>query len=329
MFQLVLICPAAGGGGVNKQRRQQKSRDKIDPKSGAPDVVHNKKGKEVITGNKFDALKISYPAYHVDVTFSSGSKDKHELISNGPKLLIRMKWPRKEPPLIQPKIVTDDKFKPLLDKLHKAIESGPRETSQPKTSTQELVKGERALGFHHPFNIKSAMNVHVVGPNHLRFNVEEEKPPDPSGVSPPSDPMRDNTVPVTQDQVATYGPSHHVGQDVIGLLVEDECKILTWNIRGAMSLVGRRHTRELIHHYRPSIVTILETQCLFHKVGRFWNKLGFQKVHIVEVVGHAGGIWVMVERGCNFRAKAQYPWGVMSYGIIYDNLDQGYLSLGC
>ncbi|KAJ1403262.1 hypothetical protein SESBI_27410 [Sesbania bispinosa] len=212
---------------VNKQRRKQKSRDKIDPKSGAPDVVRNKKGKEVITGNKFDALKISDPANHVDVTFSSGSKDKHKLISNGPKLLIRKKRPRNEPPLIQPKIITDDKFKPLLDKFRKAIESSLGETSQPKTSTQELVKGERALGFHHPFNIKSAMNVHVVGPNHLWFNDEEEKPPDPSGVSPPTDPMRDNTMPVTQDQVAASGPSHNVGQDVIGLLVEDDPSMKT------------------------------------------------------------------------------------------------------
>ncbi|KAJ1401754.1 hypothetical protein SESBI_28514 [Sesbania bispinosa] len=61
--------------------------------------------------------------------------------------------------------------------------SGSGETSKstiPKSGNQE----HGALACEKlPFNIQTIMQVEVVGPNHLRFIDEEDKPPDPSNDS--------------------------------------------------------------------------------------------------------------------------------------------------
>lgn len=45
--------------------------------------------------------------------------------------------------------------------------------------------------------------------------------------------------------------------------------LLCWNIRGVINVVGRRHSRELIRQYRPSMVVLIETHSPFQKSENF------------------------------------------------------------
>lgn len=78
-----------------------------------------------------------------------------------------------------------------------------------------------------------------------------------------------------------------------------DISILCWNIRGAVNPAGRRHARELVRKHRPSLVILVETHSPFVKTEGFWRGLGYKAVGISEAQGHAGGIWVLVEAGCD------------------------------
>lgn len=78
---------------------------------------------------------------------------------------------------------------------------------------------------------------------------------------------------------------------------------LCWNIRGVVNRADKRHTRELVKRYSPSIVIVFETHCLFSKVERFWHKLGYYVGGIVEAQGQAGGIWLLVKRSYCFTVN--------------------------
>lgn len=73
--------------------------------------------------------------------------------------------------------------------------------------------------------------------------------------------------------------------------------ILSWNIMGVVNKIGRRHSRELVHNYKPGLVILMETHCSFYKAMRFWKWLGFEAYGIAEANGHAGGLWVLSEVG--------------------------------
>lgn len=70
-----------------------------------------------------------------------------------------------------------------------------------------------------------------------------------------------------------------------------EFSIMAWNIRGAASVVAKRHLKEYLQQFKPYMVILLETHVQFFKVKRFWNHTGYSVVNIVEASGHAGGIW--------------------------------------
>lgn len=72
---------------------------------------------------------------------------------------------------------------------------------------------------------------------------------------------------------------------------------LSWNIRGAMNLTGKRHARELVRKYKPSIVILVETHCSFGSVDRFWQRLGYEGAAISEAQGHSAGILILLEKG--------------------------------
>ncbi|KAF1881788.1 hypothetical protein Lal_00014538 [Lupinus albus] len=75
---------------------------------------------------------------------------------------------------------------------------------------------------------------------------------------------------------------------------------ISWNIRGAINRNGRRHARELVINYNPSMVILQETHCQFKDDEIFWNGLCFQSCGIVEDTSQAGGIWVLGAIGSCF-----------------------------
>ena len=68
---------------------------------------------------------------------------------------------------------------------------------------------------------------------------------------------------------------------------------MCWNIRKAVSRVDKRHVKELVHHFHPSVFIILETHIAFADVEEFWKKLGYMLVGIFEAHGRSIGIWVL------------------------------------
>lgn len=73
----------------------------------------------------------------------------------------------------------------------------------------------------------------------------------------------------------------------------DNFSVLAWNIRGAFSNGTKRHIRDLIRLYHPSIFCVFETHGLFMKAERFWTSIGYKPLFIHEARGHSGGIWVL------------------------------------
>jgi len=82
----------------------------------------------------------------------------------------------------------------------------------------------------------------------------------------------------------------------------DDFIVLSWNVRGATNATSKRHCKELIKKYHPSICVLLETHVQFGRVASFWNRLGYFPAVIVEANGHAGGIWVLTSGG-NFSVS--------------------------
>ncbi|KAJ6327417.1 hypothetical protein OIU78_014320 [Salix suchowensis] len=82
----------------------------------------------------------------------------------------------------------------------------------------------------------------------------------------------------------------------------DDFIVLSWNVRGAANATSKRHCKELIKKYHPSICVLLETHVQFGRVASFWNRLGYFPAVIVEANGHAGGIWVL-RSGDNFSVS--------------------------
>lgn len=66
--------------------------------------------------------------------------------------------------------------------------------------------------------------------------------------------------------------------------------ILCWNVRGAKNTVGHRHSRELVHKNKPSIIILVETHGPFSSAEMFWKKLGYSLCGCSEANGHSGGI---------------------------------------
>ena len=61
--------------------------------------------------------------------------------------------------------------------------------------------------------------------------------------------------------------------------------ILCWNVRGAESKEGKRHVKNLVKKYKPTIFILLETHIPFSKVEFFWKGLGYKRVILVEARG--------------------------------------------
>lgn len=79
--------------------------------------------------------------------------------------------------------------------------------------------------------------------------------------------------------------------------------IVSWNIRGAISQIGRRHSRELVNRLKPTLVILMETHCSFSQASSFWKSLGYEDCGIAEATGHAGGLWVLHACGSGFNVQ--------------------------
>src|ERR1044072_7465465 len=69
--------------------------------------------------------------------------------------------------------------------------------------------------------------------------------------------------------------------------------MVTWNIRGAVSATAKRLVKDLLRKWKPDIVILVETHCVFSRVEQFWRRQGYKALFISEAVGHSGGIWVL------------------------------------
>lgn len=54
---------------------------------------------------------------------------------------------------------------------------------------------------------------------------------------------------------------------------------------------GRRHMKELVRKFTPTIVILLETHCAYQKASKFWERLGYDISGCSEAQGHACGIF--------------------------------------
>jgi len=80
----------------------------------------------------------------------------------------------------------------------------------------------------------------------------------------------------------------------------EDLTILSWNIRGALSLEGRRHAKELVRKHHPLFIFLMEIHCPFSKTSIFWNRLGYEICALSEASSHSGGIWVLKSKGCDY-----------------------------
>ena len=83
----------------------------------------------------------------------------------------------------------------------------------------------------------------------------------------------------------------------------EDFKLMSWNVRGALSRGGQLFSKELIRIHKPDIIFIVETRCQFMKVKLFWEGLNYFPCYIEEVVGFRGGIWVLKITGLQFSLR--------------------------
>ncbi|KAJ1381435.1 hypothetical protein SESBI_45150 [Sesbania bispinosa] len=170
-------------GGTNIESDSDLNKGKVDSTKHAKN-----QGAEV---NRFSSLNVKSSATQVSAgpieinTFSS--------LPLTQKIWTRRKRQRAEPTFIQPKIFSNDFYKPILDAVNKApvennkVDKGRKESSsdQATTATSNSSAHDNKVIRTLPGNIKTTLDVVMVSPNHLRF-VDEPKPPDPEHMNDPS-----------------------------------------------------------------------------------------------------------------------------------------------
>ncbi|KAF7822906.1 reverse transcriptase [Senna tora] len=73
----------------------------------------------------------------------------------------------------------------------------------------------------------------------------------------------------------------------------DPFRVLSWNVRGACSGDFRRVFRELVARNKPNIVLLTETRVGGNRAQNIMNSLGFNSTHKIDLMGFAGGIWLL------------------------------------
>jgi hypothetical protein len=73
----------------------------------------------------------------------------------------------------------------------------------------------------------------------------------------------------------------------------NDISVLSWNIRRTHNNNSRRHLKEVIRKYCPTFLAILETHVPYARLSSFWTNNGYTPIHVIEVHGHSGGIWIL------------------------------------
>ncbi|KAH7851794.1 hypothetical protein Vadar_016562 [Vaccinium darrowii] len=76
-------------------------------------------------------------------------------------------------------------------------------------------------------------------------------------------------------------------------IIDNMPKILMWNCRGASNLHFRRNFAELVHDHKPLMVILTENHIGGSRAETICKSLGFPNFCIVDLVGFAGGIWLL------------------------------------
>lgn len=69
--------------------------------------------------------------------------------------------------------------------------------------------------------------------------------------------------------------------------------VISWNVHGVANKATKRHIKELMTTYRPSILCILESHICFDSTKNFWEVLGYHPMAISKANGNSRGIWVL------------------------------------
>ena len=75
--------------------------------------------------------------------------------------------------------------------------------------------------------------------------------------------------------------------------------MISWNIRGAVNVGGKRVVKEMVKKYRSDVFVISESHCMFARVSTFWRRLRFYPRALTEVTGHFSAVWVLCHDGLN------------------------------
>lgn len=64
-----------------------------------------------------------------------------------------------------------------------------------------------------------------------------------------------------------------------------DMSIISWNIRGALGHITRRHVRDLVSLHHQSLVLLYEMHGSFNSVERLWTSLGYKLILFKRLMG--------------------------------------------
>ena len=69
--------------------------------------------------------------------------------------------------------------------------------------------------------------------------------------------------------------------------------ILVWNCRGTLKPNFQNHVKELARNHNPVVLVVMETRIGGDKAKEITDRLPFNGVIHMEMIGFAGGIWLL------------------------------------
>ena len=69
--------------------------------------------------------------------------------------------------------------------------------------------------------------------------------------------------------------------------------IIVWNCRGTLKPNFQSHVRELARTHNPAILVVMKMRIRGDRAKEITNRLPFDGAIHVEIIGYAGGIWLL------------------------------------
>ena len=79
---------------------------------------------------------------------------------------------------------------------------------------------------------------------------------------------------------------------------------ISWNCQGLGNSWSVRALHDLVQHWNPKIVFLIETKSKKNRMERIKNRIGFANGLIVPSVGRSGGIALLWTREINLEVKS-------------------------